>query len=145
MRIPTAVLLCGFACGAPAATPDYEVYILVCDTATCHRAPNITLGAGSPRADYRGPGVALHVDTLALGTDVADVRLSLDIVPKLFVAGLPGATPSAAGRIRIEVEARSLRPVRYAPIATFSSGETIYQVWGRLAGPPAVAKAMDLF
>lgn len=139
MRILVALLVLGFIGGARAAAPDYDLYVLVCDRAHCHRAPNVTLGADAQRSEYRAPGIALHVDTLAVGPDTAAVRLSVDIVPRLFAAALPGAAGDGGGRVRVQVEPRSLRPVHYAPITTFSSGERIYQIWARLAGPAALA------
>ena len=139
MRILMTILFLGLTFAARAAAPDYELYVLVCDTARCHRATDITLGADGPRSDYRGAGISLHMDTLTSGVDVADVRLTLDIVPRLFAAAMPGAPGESAGKISVQVEPRTLRPLHYSSIATFTNANRIYQVWGRLAGPPVAA------
>ncbi|GEM_PF-4908189 len=139
MRILVTLFFLGFTFGAHAASPDYELYILVCDTAHCHRTAAVTLGSEGQRSDYRGAGISLRLDTLTSGVDVADVRLTLDIVPKLFIAGMPGAPGEGTGKVSVQVEPRTLRPLQFSSIATFTNANKIYQVWGRLAGPPVAA------
>ena len=139
MRILLASLFLAFLSQAHAAPTGYELYILVCDASECHRATSVSLGADSPRSEYTGPGISLRMDTLSAVADAAEVRLNLDITPSLLAGAAPGA-----GRISVRVEPRTLRHVQYNAIATFSSANKVYQVWGRLAGPVPAAKSLAL-
>lgn len=136
MRKLATILCLGLASGAHAAG-DYELYLLVCDRVACQRTAPV--GADGPRADYRAPGVNLRLETLAAHAHSADVKLTVDIVPERR-----GAGADAAGRISVQVEPRTLRHVQYSAIASFSSADKTYQVWGRLAGTPAAARKLAL-
>lgn len=135
MRILIAILLLGLACPTRAEPFGYELFVVACDISACHRVVETTIDANlRNQGQAHQPGVRLQVETMAVRSDAAEVRVAVDIQPELLPVQVASPGQDSGGHLRVQVGPHTLRPVRFSPIATVSTAGRSFQIWGRLAG-----------
>jgi len=134
MRKLLASLFLGLALPASAASNTYDLYVLACDDSTdCLRVADIGVNQEGPAGEYSAPGISLRVDTLSAGAEAATVRLTLNLTPRaLAFASLGSRREATASRFSFQVEPCTIRRGQFGFLGTFSGGNKIYQVWGRM-------------
>ncbi|MBI4998171.1 MAG: hypothetical protein HZC22_15020 [Rhodocyclales bacterium] len=134
----------GLTLSAWAASNTYDVYVLACDDGTdCLRVADIGVDQEGPTADYSGPGISLRIDTLTIGAESAIVRLTLNLTPRaLAFASMGTRREAASARFSFQAEPCTIRRNQFGFLGTFSGGNKIYQVWGRLMAKPSAAEVV---
>lgn len=135
MRIPIAILLLTLACPSRAEPVGYELFVVACDVSACHRVVETTIDANlrNPGQAHQ-PGIRLQVETVAIRSDAAEVKVVVDLQPDLLATQVASAGQDSGGHLHVQVGPHTLRPVRFSPIATVSTAGQSFQIWGRLAG-----------
>lgn len=133
-KLLTLLALFGFSNLALAATTSYDIYVMACDSGTdCLRVADVEIDRDGPSVEYSGPGFTLHIDTLAGNAEEAVVRLSVNLVPKgLAFASLGSRREASSAKLSFQIEPCTLKRSQYGFLGTFSGGNKIYQVWGRM-------------
>lgn len=134
MRNLLAFAVLATAVPAFAASSSYDIYVLACDDSTdCLRVADIGVDQDGPAGEYSAPGISLRVDTLSADTEAATVRLTLNLTPRaLAFASLGSRREASASRFSFQVEPCTIRRGQFGFLGTFSGGNKIYQVWGRM-------------
>ncbi|PKO86352.1 MAG: hypothetical protein CVU18_15475 [Betaproteobacteria bacterium HGW-Betaproteobacteria-12] len=121
-----------------ASPAGYELYLLACDsTRDCRRVATVTLGSDGLVEAPATPGIAVRIVPLTTPRDAASYRLHVNLEPERLLAN--GGGP-ISGPVSLQFESNGLRQNYFAPIATFTSDSTIYQLWGKLIAPPLAEK-----
>lgn len=135
--------LFGLALTALAAN-TYDIYVLACDDGSdCLRVADIGVDQEGPTADYTGPGINLRIDTLTTGAESTTVRLTLNLTPRaLAFASLGSRREATASRFSFQVEPCTILRDQFRFLGTFSGGNKIYQIWGRMLVKPSAAEVV---
>jgi hypothetical protein len=133
-----------FTLTASAATNTYDIYVLACDDGTdCLRVADIGVDQEGASAEYSGPGIGLRIDTLATSRDAVTVRLTLNLTPRaLAFAALGSRREAAAARFTFQAEPCTIKRDQFGFLGTFSGGNKIYQVWGRMLAKPSIPEVV---
>ena len=135
MRALLAIIaFLGFPLAATAGSSSYDIYLLACDNGTdCLRVVDADVEHEGPTSEYSAPGVNLRIDTLASNADGATVRLVINLTPRaLAFAALGNRKEAASARFTFQAEPCIIKRDQFAVLGTFSGGNKIYQVWGRV-------------
>jgi hypothetical protein len=129
------IALFGFTLTAAAGASSYDIYLLACDNGTdCLRVVDADVDRDGPTSEYAAPGVNLRIDTLASNVDGATVRLIVNLTPRaLAFASLGTRKEAASARFTFQAEQCIIKRDQFAVLGTFSGGNKIYQVWGRVS------------
>ncbi|MDO8931709.1 MAG: hypothetical protein Q7U97_04885 [Rhodocyclaceae bacterium] len=131
----TFAALAGVATPGAAATFDYDLLIVACDESSCWRIAEQTLAAGpGDKAEYRGGGLKLQIETVARRPDAVDARISVDMRPpeENAMTSSPGTTLPVR-RVQFNVEPCTLKHGVFSAVASFVNAGNAYRVWARLA------------
>lgn len=129
------IALFGFTLSATAESSSYDIYLLACDNGTdCLRVVDADVEHEGPSDEYVAPGVSLRIDTLVSSVDGATVRLIVNLTPRsLAFASLGSRKEAASARFTFQAEPCIIKRDQFAVLGTFSGGNKIYQVWGRVS------------
>jgi hypothetical protein len=127
-----------------AAPADYEIYVLICDTSDCQHVLNAKLESDGSHAEYRATNISLKLDILSAKVGESEVRLTADISPELGSPVTRDVARPRPGKVSIAVEPRTVRYGQYSSLASVSTGNRVYQLWGRIAASSAVAGKVAL-
>jgi hypothetical protein len=129
---------------ASAASNTYDIYVLACDDGTdCLRVADIGIEQEGVTAEYSGPGINLRIDTLATSPEAVTVRLTVNLTPRaLAFASLGSRREAAASRFNFQVEPCTIKRDQFGFLGTFSGGNKIYQVWGRMLAKPSAPEVV---
>lgn len=134
----------GLALTASAASNSYDIYVLACDDGTdCLRVADIGIDQEGPTAEYSGPGINLRIDTLATSPEAVTARLTLNLTPRaLAFADLGSRREAATSRFGFHIEPCTIKRDQFGFLGTFSGGNKIYQVWGRMLAKRSAAEVI---
>jgi hypothetical protein len=128
------IALFGLTSTATAGSSSYDIYLLACDNGTdCLRVVDADVEHEGLSDEYVAPGVNLRIDTLASSVEGATVRLVVNLTPRsLAFASLGSRKEAASARFTFQAEPCIIKRDQFAVLGTFSGGNKIYQVWGRV-------------